>query len=324
MMRHDPKWATFNSAYINEKVEFDLQNAFLDEPQEDALITLFTHISITRDPRASYDMVPEEVRKALPSDPDIVRLETERAKLKGGKYRVRGTAQERQVQLLTKEINKRRKQRSKALRQEYRKYYFHHRPTWDIERQLGEGTAEDTAEELEDDIQPPIRLHMPERARLAEILCHQSDNLNAKDLRNLRIEAAELMTILCNKKETAKRKVIKQTAQSAPIDVFVKQESPGPDCFPLLMDKTQCPYCIGSDMTSEEERTFRYCRPAVMNNHFDRAHLKALRQAEKENRITCRHPKCQTDGKDLKLESVDHFRSHVQRVHGVWLRPERM
>ena len=46
------------------------------------------------------------------------------------------------------------------------------------------------------------------------------------------------MTILCNKKETAKRKAIKQTAEAAPIDVFVKQESPGPDCFPLLMDKT--------------------------------------------------------------------------------------
>ena len=322
-MRHDPKWATFNSAYVNEKVEFDLQNAFLDEPLEDGLIALFTHISITRDPRASYDMVPEEVWKALPPDPDIARLESERASLKDGKYRVQGTAQEGQVQFLTKEINKKRAQRNKALRQEYRKYYFHNRPTWDIERQLAEGTTEDAAEELGDDIQPPIRLYMPERARLAEILCHQPDNLNANDLRNLRIEAAELMTILCNKKETAKRKVIRRIAEAAPVDVFVKQESPGPDCFPLLMDKTQCPYCIGSELTSEEERTFRYCRPAVMNNHFERAHLKALRRAEQEDRITCKHPKCQMDGKDLKLESVDHFRSHVQGVHGVWLRPER-
>jgi len=37
-MRHDPKWATFNSAYINEKVQLHLQNAFLDEPTEDSLI----------------------------------------------------------------------------------------------------------------------------------------------------------------------------------------------------------------------------------------------------------------------------------------------
>jgi hypothetical protein len=319
MMRHDPKWATFNSAYINEKVRFGLQNAFLDEPLEDGLITLFTHISITRDPRASYDMVPEEVWNALPPDPDIARLEAQRARLKNGQYRMRGTDQEGEVQLLTKEINKKRAQRNKALRQEYRKYYFHNRPTWDIERQLAEGPAE----EPEEDIQPPIQLYIPERAQLAEILCHQSDGLHADDLRNLRIQAAELMTMLCNKKETAKRKVIRQAAPMSDTNTFVKQESPGPDCFPLLMEKTQCPCCIGSGLVSEEERTFRYCRPAVMNNHFERTHLKALRQAEREDRITCGHPKCQTNGEDLKLESVDHFRNHVQRVHGVWLRPER-
>jgi hypothetical protein len=141
--------------------------------------------------------------------PDIARLENERARLKDGQYRVRGTVQEGEAQLLTKEINKKRAQRSKALRQEYRKYYFHNRPTWDIERQLAEGAAE----ELEDDIQPPIRLCIPERARLAEILCHQSDNRNASDLRDLHIKAAELMTILCKKKETAKRKVIRRTAE---------------------------------------------------------------------------------------------------------------
>ena len=74
-MRHDPKWATFNGAYINEKVEFHLQNAFLDESMEDGLIKFFTHISIMRDPRASYDMVPDEVWSTLPPDPDIAELE---------------------------------------------------------------------------------------------------------------------------------------------------------------------------------------------------------------------------------------------------------
>lgn len=263
MMRHDLQWATFNSAYINEKVKFDLQNAFLDEPLEDGLITLFTYISITRDPRASYDIVPEEVWNALPPDPDIARLEAQRARLKNGQYRMRGTDQEGEVQFPTKEINKKRAQRNKALRQEYRKYYFHNRPTWDIERQLAEGSAE----EPEEDIQPPTQLYIPERAQLAEILCHQPDSLHANDLRNLRIQAAELMTILCNKKETAKRKVIRQAAQTSGINAFVKQESPGSGCFPLLMEKTQCPCCIGSDLVSEEERTFRYCQPAVMNNH---------------------------------------------------------
>jgi hypothetical protein len=73
----------------------------------------------------------------------------------------------------------------------------------------------------------------------------------------------------------------------------------------------------------QRKRTFRYCRPAVMNNHFERTHLKALRQAERENRITCKHPKCQMNGEGLGLESMGHFRSHAQRIHGIWLRPER-
>jgi hypothetical protein len=141
---------------------------------------------------------------------------------------------ESEVQFLTKEINKKRAQRNKSLRQEYRKYYFHNRPTWDIERQLAEGAAE----ELEEDIQPPIQLSIPERTQLAEIRCHQPENFNAIELRNLRIKVAHLMTILCNKKETAKRKVIRLKAQAAPADVLVKQEYPGPDCFPLLMEKT--------------------------------------------------------------------------------------
>lgn len=75
-LRHNPKWATFNRVYINEKVEFHLQNAFLDELMEDSLLNFFTHISIMRDPQASYDMVPDEVWDALPPDPDITELET--------------------------------------------------------------------------------------------------------------------------------------------------------------------------------------------------------------------------------------------------------
>lgn len=52
MMRHNPKWATFNSAYIGEKVGFHFQNAFLDEPTEDSLLKMLSHIGHMRDPRA--------------------------------------------------------------------------------------------------------------------------------------------------------------------------------------------------------------------------------------------------------------------------------
>jgi hypothetical protein len=81
MMHHDPEWATFNSAYINEKVEFHLQNAFLDEPTEVGDRNALAHRPPAR-PHASKDMVPDEVWENMPPDPEIVALEAERAQLK--------------------------------------------------------------------------------------------------------------------------------------------------------------------------------------------------------------------------------------------------
>ncbi|KAK4171264.1 domain containing [Triangularia setosa] len=84
MMRHDPKWATLNSAYIIEKFGFHLQNAFLDELTEDGLLAMLSHIGLMRDPRASKDMVPDEVWDLMPPDQQIAALKAERAQLKGG------------------------------------------------------------------------------------------------------------------------------------------------------------------------------------------------------------------------------------------------
>ncbi|RYO73629.1 hypothetical protein DL764_010525 [Monosporascus ibericus] len=83
VMRYDPKLATFHGAYLNERVEFDLQNTVLGEQAEDRLYKLFAHVSLTRDPRAVRDMVPKEVWASLPPDPEIKALEQRRVKLKG-------------------------------------------------------------------------------------------------------------------------------------------------------------------------------------------------------------------------------------------------
>ncbi|RFU74046.1 domain containing [Trichoderma arundinaceum] len=88
VMRHDPEWATFNSAYINEKVQFHVQNAVLDEALEDELIQLWSHMRMTQDTRASSDMVPDEVWRNIQPDPGIENLKDQRAKLKGAHFRV--------------------------------------------------------------------------------------------------------------------------------------------------------------------------------------------------------------------------------------------
>ncbi|KAK7211891.1 hypothetical protein V2G26_019069 [Clonostachys chloroleuca] len=45
MMRHDPQFATFHHAYLNEIANFDLQNAFLEEEKQSQLFRLFAHNS---------------------------------------------------------------------------------------------------------------------------------------------------------------------------------------------------------------------------------------------------------------------------------------
>jgi hypothetical protein len=104
MMRHNPKWATFNSIYINEKVEFDQQNAVLDEPMEDGLIKFLTYTSIMRDPRASYDMLSDEVLDSLPPDPKSGNWRACRNELKNGKYRLQGSDNENDVRQLAVQI----------------------------------------------------------------------------------------------------------------------------------------------------------------------------------------------------------------------------
>src|SRR5262245_29202791 len=86
-MRHNPKWATFNAAYINEMVEFHVQNAVLDEPTEDGLIQFWSHMSLMSDPRASSDMVPDEVWQGILPDPEIEDLKRQRTELKGTQFR---------------------------------------------------------------------------------------------------------------------------------------------------------------------------------------------------------------------------------------------
>ncbi|KAH7129645.1 hypothetical protein B0J13DRAFT_453386 [Dactylonectria estremocensis] len=315
MMRQDPRFMTFQSAYLNEIANFDLQNAFLEEEKESQLFRLFAHVSLTRDPRATADMVPDEVWANLAPDPEIVELEEQRAQLKQGKYRIGGCEDEEQIRQLTNKIRTKRAQRDKQVVKEYREDYFYHRPTWDIERQA-------RGEEEEEYTEPVIDVTIPERARLAEILYHQPDNLTGDEIIRQRVEAINLMVALCDKRETVKRDRIQQRAKAClPIKieplVAGTESLSSLDRFPLLMHAAQCPDCIGDERLSREERAFTYCRPTVMNDHFDDQHLVARERAEQRGeKVRCEHPNC----KDLKLQHLDHFRSHVQRIHGVTLR----
>ena len=83
------------------------------------------------------------------------------------------------------------------------------------------------------------------------------------------IQAAELIVVLYSKRETVKRNCIRWRVQA---NVIVKEESPRPDPFPLLIVRKQCLRYNEDKTLSYEERTFKYCRPPVMYDYFDRKH----------------------------------------------------
>ncbi|WVO16389.1 hypothetical protein L204_104064 [Cryptococcus depauperatus] len=315
-MRHDPKWATFNRAYINELVEFHLQNAFLDEPTEDALIKMLSHIDVSRDPLASMDMVPDEIWAQLGPDPAAEELEQERERLKGG-----------------------RAKRARLVKRQYREYYFDHRPTWDIEQQgdFSSGTDNDDGQDGKkdgdfsdedscDSGRPDLDIDIPERRELARLLCHQPDTLTYDELLERRIQAGECMVALSSKRETVRRDVIAQWESE---DERLKSESPTSataalssstlsaipaanppssvdqvlpkDPYPVRLQARQCPWCVGDERISYKERTFLYCRVTVRNDHFDSQHLGHLQELLASDSLACNHPKCKYGSTARKL-----------------------
>ncbi|KAL2193188.1 FluG domain-containing protein [Corynascus similis CBS 632.67] len=244
----------FNSVYINPRVQFHLQNAL-------------TQISVMRDPRASRNIVSDKVWQKMPLHPEI-----------GGQYRIRGQENEQDIRDHTKLISRKKSQRAKRIIKEYRDDYFYHRPTWDIEKQVREEREEEEEEEEEEYLEPAIDLQIPEWAQLAEILCKQAQDLSPEKFHELRIQAAELMVSLCDRRETKKRDAVRRRP---PAEVIMEEESSKPDLFPLLMERT----------------TFKYCRPVVMCNHFDRKHVPQLKGAD---RMSCNHPLCRKEGLEFK------------------------
>ncbi|KAL0930298.1 FluG domain-containing protein [Colletotrichum truncatum] len=307
VMRHDPKFFTFHGSYLNENVNFDLQNAFLEENAEGQLYQLFTHVSLTRDPRATRDMVPEEVWKNMPPDPEIMDLERQRRELKGGQYRIQGMENEAKIRQLTEKINTKRDQRDKKVVKAYRSYYFYNCSTWDIEKQaLGIEDEEYT--------EPAISLEIIERDKLAKILFYQPANCTDDEREKFQIEGIDLMVALFGKRETVRRNRIHADSQ-IPQPHVQKQCQPKP--IPLILDRNQCPDCVGDERLSMEERTFKYSRSTVRNDHFDDQHLRERESAVRRgDDIQCHHPQCKYE----KLKTLDAFRSHVKIKHGVSLR----
>ncbi|APA11274.1 hypothetical protein sscle_07g060440 [Sclerotinia sclerotiorum 1980 UF-70] len=306
VMRHNPQTGVFCGSYINEKVRFIVQDAVLDQPTNIGFLRAFTHMSLTCDPRAPID-VPEEILKALPPDPEIMELKREREEYKR-QYRSYNRAPpeiRKECEQLRRQIDSLQKQRDRAIKIEFRRDYFDRIHDEELERQLKKVPTNEYVE-------PVVHHQLPERTRLQEVLCDLSRDMSPSDIVSRRIRTIDLMVALSYRQE---QEVQHSNHSSRESSEFSEEQPLCKDPFPLLCKKTQCIICIGDNRSTYQYRTRTYATSHKMMNHVD-SHLK---EVPKFQRISCTHPVCQSEG--LILKHLQHFKNHVQTVHGISLRP---
>jgi hypothetical protein len=148
-------------------------------------------------------------------------------------------------------------------------------------------------------------------------MCDFSEDLTTEDIVRRRICAIDRMVALCSQREVPWPKQRLPTfCQDLIKEESPEPESPDPELFPLVCQKTQCPICIGDEHLTYSSRTFCYKRPSHMMDHVERAHLQKMPSSQQ---IICHHPMCKAEG--LVFNSVMHFKNHVAIVHGISLRP---
>lgn len=74
VMRHDPMTGCLANAYLNQRVGFNVQDAYLErDPSADGLTRVFTHMSIRCNPEVPK-AIPKSELETLEKDPDVIEL----------------------------------------------------------------------------------------------------------------------------------------------------------------------------------------------------------------------------------------------------------
>lgn len=313
VMRHRSNTTIFD-AYLNERVKFVVQAAFLEQPLEDGLLRAFAHMSLMCDPRAPIDITGEELKVFL-LDPLMIKLSEQRKELKimiKNSYttlrQAKGTELCSQLEALDASIRAAQVKHRRLAKKQHRQNYFRALHTKEIEKQLNGLT--DPADEY---IEPILQHQFKERSQLESLLCQTAEDFSPKESLQRRFDVIYNMTWLCHLQEVRHRR--RKRMHTAAKKVEGEEEVIDPNPFPLICKPTQCPFCIGNESIAHSERTFAYSRAAKMMDHVQRSHLASIHPNEA---IACRHPICKRE--PVVLNHVQHYKAHVQKIYGITLR----
>lgn len=319
VMRHDPMTGCLQNAYLNHRVGFNTQDAYLEEePSDDGLTRAFTHMSIRCNPEVPNE-IPKSELDRLPADPEIVELSrrvqrmsiTIRQEYKF--IRLSPLAVIQEYQQLRRELRNVEKNFIDEMTRVYQEACRRRIHDEELERQLSGMVIDREAE-------PTIEHHLQERTQLQRILCDFNRNLSLQDITDRKVFSINLMVALASRREIRRPiPTLVDDAQDA-LDSAGESDSSSSTVekreeIRLVLEKTQCIYCIGDEQLSHQDRTRKFSRVSHMMDHVEKVHL---RREPARATWVCHHPECKPLGDFLK--SLDHFKNHVQRVHGVKLR----
>lgn len=316
VMRHDPMTGCLQNAYQNQRVGFNVQDAYLErDPSADGLTKVFTHMSI----RCNAD-VPKEIPKAemdkLPPDPNALQLKQTiramfcRLRMKYNFIKLAPKEEQdnyRELRNKLRAVEKSFKDgMTKAFQKAYRKQMYNE----ELENQLRGHIATDK-------IEPTVIHHLSERTKVQTILCDLRANLVDEELTKRKIQAIDAMVLLASRREVRPPRAPTPTDDNSHKNLPSTENlsTSATEDIPLVLEKRQCIYCVGNHLLPFRDRVRCFKRVSHMMDHVENLHL---RYEMGNPRFICRHPKCQHLG-DF-LTSIAHFKNHVLEVHGVKLR----
>jgi hypothetical protein len=319
VMRHDPMTGCMANAYLNRRVGFNTQDAFLErDPSADGLTRAFTHMSIRCDAEVPREIPKKELDK-LPLDPEVEEL-TKLVKQTAIQLRQRyGFIKSAPEEILEeyKQLRRDLRNAEKAFKdymtREYQEAFRRRMHNEELERQLKGVTIDEKPP-------PPINHELEERSLVQAILCDFNTDIGLEEITSRKIRAIDGMVRLAARREVRQpRSVASEDLSRECSPELAPDPAPKREVIPLLLSKTQCIYCVGDERLTHEARMRKFRRVSHMMDHVENVHM---RHEKGKARFVCHHPECQRLG-DF-LTSLDHFKNHVETVHGVKLRKKRV
>ncbi|UKZ78714.1 hypothetical protein TrVFT333_006460 [Trichoderma virens FT-333] len=314
VMRHDPMTGCMQNAYLNSRVEFNTQDAFLErDPSADGLTRAFTHMSIRCNPDVPKEIPREELEKLEP-DPATIDLEDKVKKMRRKirhQYRLINLAPKDlkdEYHRLQKDLKNVKKAFKEDMSKAYRIAYRNRLHDEELERQIN-GTV------IGKRVEPTIRHQLKERTQLQTILCDLTVDLKPTEITNRKVRAIDLMVQLASRREVRQPQLSSSCDTETQTTLQTIEEPLPKEEIPLKLQESQCIYCVGDEKLPYQTRMRTFSKPYNMRVHVERYHLK---HEKDKSKFTCHHPQCKSRGDFLK--NLDHFKNHVLVEHGIKLR----